>query len=506
MKNKTYNLTKFIKSKNSSPIIERNEKNERKSNSQTPPKNNLKIYHNKIKEKKLIINLDDTLIHYSNDYIEKPDLTITQNILNENNQKIKKYIYINFHYGTIPFIEEISLYYEIIIFTTLISSIGEIILNIIDPQKRINYKLYCDNCELIQEKKIIKDLNLFGDVKKIVLLDNSCSPIYNEENRIPINNWFDDYKNLELFKLIPILKNLYGFYDVKTEINKFVQNNTFIWGKAIVWIRDFLLNSTYLNDIDNILKMEKTNVDILINSHRNRENNQNKVFNTYNTISSIYDEFNKSIDLNFFDKELNGFNIDNDNKSKEKTNNISKKNRNDFIKITNEFNDNNSKNEKEENDYYLKRVETEENKNYGKDFNKFINHPNKKIIYKNDKKNHFVKINSIMNKKQFKLCKKPILSSLKGIIMKKISNEKHMNTSHDNVFCQFIKKKSYINKNIRNTKVHLSHEKVEKKNTYKFISKNNKNNLNYNTLSIKRGNHNPSFSINLSNSVNNSNC
>ena len=503
MKNKKYNLTKFIKSKNSSPIIERNE---RKSNSQTPPKNNIKIYHNTIKEKKLLINLDDTLIHYSNDYIENPDLTITQHIINENNQKIKQYIYINFHYGTIPFIEEISFYYEIIIFTSLTSSIGEIILNIIDPQKRINYKLYCDNCELIQEKKIIKDLNLFGDVKKIVLLDNSCSPIYNEENRIPINNWFDDYKNLELFKLIPILKNLYGFYDVKTEINKFVQNNTFIWGKAIIWIRDFLLNSTYLNDIDNILKMEKTNVDILINSHRNRENNQNKFYNTFNTISNIYDEFNKSIDLNFFDKELNGFNIDNDNKSKEKTNNITKKNRNDFIKITNEFNDNNSKNEKEENDYYLKRVETEENKNYGKDFNKFINHPNKKIIYKNDKKNHFVKINSIMNKKQFKLCKKPILSSLKGIIMKKISNEKHMNTSHDNVFCQFIKKKSYINNNIRNTKVHLSHEKVEKKNGYKFISKNNTKNLNYHTLTIKRGNHNPSYSINLSNSISNSNC
>ena len=502
MKNKKYNLTKFIKSKNSSPIVERNE---RKSNSQTPPKNNnLKIYYNKIKEKKLLINLDDTLIHSSNNYIQNPDLTITQQIINENNQKTKKYIYINFHYGTIPFIEEISFYYEIIIFSSLISSIGEIILNIIDPQKRINYKLYCDNCELIQEKKIIKDLNLFGDVKKIVLLDNSSSPIYNEANRIPINNWFDDYKDLELFKLIPILKNLYGFYDVKTEIGKFVQNNTFIWGKAIIWIRDFLLNSTYLNDIDNVLKMEKTNVDILLNSHRNRENNQNKVYNTCNTISNIYDEFNKSIDLNFFDKELNNFNISNENNNKEKKNSISK-NRNDFIKITNDYDYNNYKIEKDENDYYLNKIESEENKNYKKDFNKFINHPNKRTIYKNDKKDHFVKINSI-NKKRFKLCKKPILSSLKGIIMKKIINEKRLNTSHDNVFCQFIKKKSNIKQNIRNTKVHNSQEKVEKKKTYKFISKTNKNNLNYNTLIIKRGNHNPSYSINLSNSINNSNC
>ena len=41
------------------------------------------------------------------------------------------------------------------------------------------------------------------------------------------------------------------------------------------------------------------------------------------------------------------------------------------------------------------------------------------------KKDHFRKCNS-MNKKRFKLCKKPILSSLKGIIMKKIINEKHI--------------------------------------------------------------------------------
>ena len=80
-----------------------------------------------------------------------------------------------------------------------------------------------------------------------------------------------------------------------------------------------------------------------------------------------------------------------------------------------------------------------------------------------------------------------------------------LNTSHDNVFCQF-KKKIIYKQNIRNTKVHLSQEKVKKKIHINLYQKHNKNNLNYNTLIIKRGNHNPSYSINLSNSINNSNC
>ena len=57
------------------------------------------------------------------------------------------------------------------------------------------------------------------------------------------------------------------------------------------------------------LKWKKQMLIFQVNSHRNRENNQNKVFNTCNTISNIYDEFNKSIDFNFFDKEFNDFNI-----------------------------------------------------------------------------------------------------------------------------------------------------------------------------------------------------
>ena len=506
MNKKKYNLSKNIKSKNY--LLKEKEK-ERKSNSQSPPKNNIKI-HNKIKEKKLLINLDDTLIHYSDNMNYYSDLTISQEIINENNQKIKKKIYINFHPGSIPFIEEISYYYEILIFTNLTSSIAEPILNSIDPNNRIDYKFYLDNCNLVSEKKIMKNLNHFGEEKNIILLDNSYPPIYNESNRIPIKNWIDDCNDLELYKLIPILKNLNGFYDVKTEIYQFVQNNTFIWGKAINWIKENLLNTTYLNDVENVLKMEKTNFDIQVSSQRNRENNENKIFNTCNTISDIYEELNKSINFNLFDKNVNDIkDIDKINK---KNNNLhEKKNNNDFIKITNNFiynNDLNSKNGNDDNndfdkDYCFNRLVTEEDKSYKKQINKFINNQNEKNNFRNEKKDNFRRCNS-MTKKKFHLIKKPILSSLKGIIMKKnIQDNKNFNTSQDNVLFLKLKNQKNIKQNIKNSKIHLSQDKIQKNNPYKFITKiQNKNtnkHFNSNVVFKKRGNHFSSYSINLNN-------
>jgi hypothetical protein len=463
----------------------------------------MKFHYNKIKEKILLINLDDTLIHCSDNYLYHADLIIPQKILNENNQKVEKYIYINFNPGAISFIEEISNYFEIITFSSLISLIGEQILSSIDLQNRIYLKLFFDKNDLIE--RIMKDLNILGDIKNIIFLDNSKPPIYNEANRIPIKNWYDSYNNLELYKLIPILKNLNGFYDVKTEICKFVQNNTFIWGKAISWIREFLLNTTYLNEIDNILKMEKTNIDIQMSSQRNRDNNQYK-FWTCNTSNDIYNEFNNSFYLNLYDKTINDINGEFEHINTINYNN-EKKNNNDFIKITFYNNDLNSKSGNDDNDfdkdYCINRLVTEEDKSYKKKLNKFINNPNEKINFRNEKKDNFRRCNS-MTKKKFHLIKKPILSSLKGIIMKKnIQDNKKLNTSQDNVLLQKLKNKRNVKQNIKNSKIHLSQDKMQKNNPYKFITKIQKittnNNVNSNFIFKKRGNHFSSYSINLNN-------
>lgn len=70
-----------------------------------------------------------------------------------------------------------------------------------------------------------------------------------QNNGIPIKSWFDEKDDRELFRLLPILNNLSGFYDVRTEIPKFVTNNTLIWARAIRWVEE---NYILISNTDNI--------------------------------------------------------------------------------------------------------------------------------------------------------------------------------------------------------------------------------------------------------------
>lgn len=93
--------------------------------------------------------------------------------------------------------------------------------------------------------------------------------------------------------------------------------------------------------------------------------------------------------------------------------------------------------------------------------------------------------------------------------MKKTLQDKKLNISQDNVLFQMLKSKKNITQNLKNSKIHLSNDRIQKANPYKFISKNinNRNKSKNQNLTIKkRGNHFSSFSINLSNSISNSHC
>ena len=117
----------------------------------------------------------------------------------------------------------------------------------------------------------VKDLKKINkDLRNIVFVDNNIMSFkLQEKNGIPIKSWYDDNDDMELYKLIPILKNLAGFYDVRIEIEKFVQNKTFIWSKSINWLKDNCLNSAYLNEIDLILKKEQQKSDFDIENFKN---------------------------------------------------------------------------------------------------------------------------------------------------------------------------------------------------------------------------------------------
>ena len=235
----------------------------KKSCSLSPVKtpSNTHFTKSKIKEKTLVIDLDETLVHSSFEYFNTPDVIVQVDLDGDGKQCE---VYVSIRPGAKEFISELSNFYEIIIFTASSSKYAEPLMNMLDENQIISHKFFRDNCT-VKEGLYIKDLSQIGrELKNIVLIDNNVvSFTFQQENGIPIKSWFDDYNDIELFKLIPILKNLSGFYDVRTEIPKFVSSNTFIWMKGINWLKENLLNITFYNEVENVLKLEKRNFAIL---------------------------------------------------------------------------------------------------------------------------------------------------------------------------------------------------------------------------------------------------
>ena len=280
--------------------------------------NNLAKNDNK---KILVIDLDETLIHTSFQKIENPDLKIQldnsnkKNPLNNNDMPASKIIdaYIRIRPGVDEFLTEMSKYYDIYVYSASSKNYLNSIIKNIDKNNIIK-QCYCRNdCIMYVEDfeedfdkpnnkyNYIKDLKkITKELRNIVFIDNNAISFkLQEKNGIPIKSWFDDYEDLELYKLIPILKNLSGFYDVRVEISKFVQNKTFIWCKSINWLAENCLNSSYLNEINSILLKEQKKSNLHIYNDNDELDNSNKL-KVINHINNILINLNE--DRNDFDK------------------------------------------------------------------------------------------------------------------------------------------------------------------------------------------------------------
>ena len=100
------------------------------------------------------------------------------------------------------FLEEISKYFLIGIFTAAIPEYADAAINYLDPEEKyIKFKLYRNDCINIGDLVRVKDLNIFGEenLDKIVILDNNIYSFSNQlSNGILINSFFNDENDDEL--------------------------------------------------------------------------------------------------------------------------------------------------------------------------------------------------------------------------------------------------------------------------------------------------------------------
>ena len=174
-------------------------------------------------KKTLILDLDETLVHSSfKPFSFSADLLL--NIFVENGNHLVHVLKRPF---VDEFLNEMSKIYEIVVFTASISQYANPLLDRLDNNNYIKYRLFREHC-VSNRGLYIKDLKKIGrNLKDMIIIDNNpVSYAYNLDNGIPILTWHYDKGDQELKKLIPLLNYLSNVDDVTEIIKKVVNRNT----------------------------------------------------------------------------------------------------------------------------------------------------------------------------------------------------------------------------------------------------------------------------------------
>ncbi|CAI2387072.1 unnamed protein product [Moneuplotes crassus] len=178
-------------------------------------------------KKTLVLDLDETLIHSWFKPINSPDLCLDVKIKN----KFTK-IYVLTRPWVYNFLDEVQKLFEVVIFTASVSTYAIPIINKLDRtdyQYQMLFRQHCDT----KSGSFVKDLSKLGrDLKDCVIIDNTpnCYRLQ-KRNALPILSWFEDPRDRELDKLLPILKKLAKVEDVRPYIKKLVNSNAINFDK-----------------------------------------------------------------------------------------------------------------------------------------------------------------------------------------------------------------------------------------------------------------------------------
>ena len=182
------------------------------------------------KQKTLVIDLDETLVHsyFAKEPPYTPDISYDIEITG-----ITIHISTLIRPGTYHFLERLSKIYEIVIFTASLSQYAIPLLNEIDKNNYCKYKLFREHCYTFDNKGnpgYVKDLSkLNRDLNNVIIIDNNPDCYFlNKENGIPIKTWLNDKNDKELLKLLPYLEFLANEYiiDVRPILTKIKDGKT----------------------------------------------------------------------------------------------------------------------------------------------------------------------------------------------------------------------------------------------------------------------------------------
>lgn len=131
--------------------------------------------------------------------------------------------------GLDAFLAHMSQTYEIVIFTSAMSSYAQpIVMRLAEQQPYFEHSLYREHTKYVNGKHI-KDLSFLNrDLRKVIIVDtNSVSYSYQPDNAVAIKPWNGDLNDTELIDLIPFLEAIAkeDIQDVREVIRSFHGTN-----------------------------------------------------------------------------------------------------------------------------------------------------------------------------------------------------------------------------------------------------------------------------------------
>jgi RNA polymerase II subunit A small phosphatase-like protein len=154
----------------------------------------------------LVIDLDETLVHTERQQSGFPGgkcdfkISVTIGAATYN-------MYVKKRPGCDEFLKRAAENYELIIFTASMEPYCKAVMDRIDVHNTVSHCLHRTHCTFWQNEIYVKDLSRLGrPIENTILLDNNpdCY-LFQPENAIPINSWYDDESDQDLEHVLGIL-------------------------------------------------------------------------------------------------------------------------------------------------------------------------------------------------------------------------------------------------------------------------------------------------------------
>lgn len=170
----------------------------------------------KKQRKCLVLDLDETLVHSSFDYVENADFVIPIEI----GTKIQQ-VYVLKRPGVDEFLKKMGQVFEVVVFTASVAKYADAVLDLLDVSNSVHHRLFRESC-VYHQGVYVKDLEILGrDLKSIAIVDNSHhSYAFNVSNGIPISSWFDDLEDKALDSLTTLLLEMKESDDFREFLNQ----------------------------------------------------------------------------------------------------------------------------------------------------------------------------------------------------------------------------------------------------------------------------------------------